>query len=161
VSETLCEITDSQLHDATLRLLQNEYERGNKFALMVAIDECAWANSPMPNWAAIAYREAFAEVHSARVRSWDIVFGKPFKPKEADLVKKKQRLMMTIGNDIVDYRNRGGSLTSEGYETIAERHHVNRDFVQDCWKEFQFFHPLTCPLLPYQLFFQESGYKVN
>lgn len=59
---------------------KEEYEKGNKWALMQAILVCAMENIPLPKWTAQAYELAYDAVRTGKAKSWDDVFDKPYPP---------------------------------------------------------------------------------
>lgn len=64
----------------------------DKFFLMKAIDICAKHGLVMPEWVARSYRDAFREITSAKERSWDVVFGKPYaKYTRLNKLRKKEQ----------------------------------------------------------------------
>lgn len=57
--------------------LEQRHLKGNRMALMRAINLCARHELVMPQWVATAYMKACQDVCHYRAGSWDQVFGKP------------------------------------------------------------------------------------
>jgi hypothetical protein len=55
--------------------------RGDKRALMDMIVYCAELHEPLPPWVAQTVLDAHAQGRSGRLKSWDDVFGKPYRGK--------------------------------------------------------------------------------
>lgn len=81
---------DSML-DAFLKGCEEEFNSGNKWALMNALMACAHSRAPMPGWASKAYLAAFEACRTAKVKSWDDVFGEPW-PKGTSRTATHRRL---------------------------------------------------------------------
>jgi hypothetical protein len=64
----------------SLDALRDQFEAGDRGALLAAIRECARCDIPLPAWAAVAYIEAYERVLNLDVNevAWDAVFGKPY-----------------------------------------------------------------------------------
>jgi hypothetical protein len=82
---------------AKLEYSKLSHEAGNKLAVLHAIDACATAGLPLPQWAADAFCKAFDEVRFFRCASWDEVFGVPIKKHEKLPAKEQQsRLQIRV-----------------------------------------------------------------
>lgn len=78
----------------------------DKSCLMEAIDVCAREGLPMPEWVAVAYREAYRRViHTQEEKSWDVVFGDPYKKNTQLKAERKLRdLMVQVLNTAKEIR---------------------------------------------------------
>jgi hypothetical protein len=126
---------EEKLFELAMTSLKEDFDAGHKFALMHAIDECASARFPMPPWVATEYRKAFTEIHGAKKRSWDDVFGKPFR-KGAHLpyIRKAQALASSVREQFDKLKQDGIPLTSENYDDLAKRFNLNRDTLKKILK---------------------------
>lgn len=71
---------------------KQRYERGDKGALLFAIDMCISAAIPLPHWVALAFQVAYEDVkHRYLHATWDEVFGAPH-PKNLKLHAKRDQL---------------------------------------------------------------------
>jgi hypothetical protein len=71
--------------------------------LMTAIRLCANHELPLPEWAATAYIKAYDDVHNARKKSWDEVFGKPYeKGSHLNAIRKERNLEFDVLNSITN-----------------------------------------------------------
>jgi hypothetical protein len=119
------------LFEFAMTTLKADFEAGHKFALMQAIDECASAGFPMPCWVADAYGKAFAEIHGAKTRSWDDVFGKPFeKGTQLPYIRKAQAISSSVREELEELKRNRVPLTSETYDALAKRYNTNRDTLK-------------------------------
>lgn len=66
------------LADGFLDGCRDEFEKGNKWALMQALSVCSKEHIPLPGWAAQAFIDAVELARIGRVRTWDELFGKTF-----------------------------------------------------------------------------------
>lgn len=122
---------EEKLFELAMTSLKEDFDAGHKFALMHAIDECASAGFPMPPWVATEYRKAFTEIHGAKKRSWDDVFGKPFgKGKQLPYIRKAQALSSSVREKIEEWKKSGVPLTVDNYDKLAEVFGLNRDTLK-------------------------------
>jgi hypothetical protein len=61
--------------------LRAQYEKGEKRALWEMLSHCFAYRWPLPEWATEALTEANSLFESGRLKSWEQVFGKPFRGK--------------------------------------------------------------------------------
>ena len=74
---------------ADLKELCELYRKGNKAALIKALEVCALNSLPLPRWCEMAYLSAYREICQYEARSWDDVFGRPH-PKGTHLETKRE-----------------------------------------------------------------------
>jgi hypothetical protein len=85
-----------------LEYCKGQYE-SDTYWLMTAIRLCANHELPLPEWAAKAYIKAYDTVHNAREKSWDKVFGKPYKKgSNLNAIRKKRNLEFAVLNSITN-----------------------------------------------------------
>lgn len=118
----------------TLKLMEKEFQSGNKYSLMTAIYECAKNQVALPKWVAEAYKLAFSDIHSVKFKSWDDVFGKPFKGQNTSHILSVRTKSTEVIRELQKRLNAGDSLTSETYEAVAEKMNTNRELVKKIWK---------------------------
>lgn len=121
----------AKLFEVGMQSLKEDFESGQKFSLMCAINECASEGVPMPLWVATEYQKAFAVIHGAQKRSWDDVFGKPFrKGAQLPYIRKAQRLARSVREQFDKLKQDGIPLTPENYDEFAKRFGLNRDTLK-------------------------------
>ena len=82
---------------ASLATCKKQYEEGEKAALLSAINRCAEAGVPIPDWAADAFRKNYrATAWEFEHRSWDDVFGKPNRGKNLRSARKARNLRLAV-----------------------------------------------------------------
>jgi hypothetical protein len=118
----------------TLKLMEKEFQSGNKYSLMAAIYECAKNQVALPEWVAEAYVLAFTDIHSVKFKSWDDVFDKPFKGQNTSHILSVRNKSTEVIRELQKRLNAGDSLTSETYEAVAEKMNTNRELVKEIWK---------------------------
>lgn len=72
----------------TLKILKQKFDGGHKAALLVAIRYCCWMRRPLPEWARLAFLQAYDSATGFDIKSWDEVFGRPH-PKGTHLAKER------------------------------------------------------------------------
>jgi hypothetical protein len=73
-----------------LDALEQQFGKGDDFALLHAIRVCANHDLVIPKWAALAYIKRFDAVLTCKTGSWDGAFGRPYR-NGFHLVKARQR----------------------------------------------------------------------
>lgn len=95
----------------------------DSYWVLLAIRVCANHDLVMPEWLARAYIRAFDTVHTARAKSWDDVFGKPY-PKGAHLSAVRQRMTLRwqVLNHVNDIKAREPKTPTDAalFERVGE-----------------------------------------
>jgi hypothetical protein len=63
--------------DDDAEVLRGRYEAGERGVLLLVILFAAMFRSPIPDWAADAFKEAYERVERGDAGTWDDVFGRP------------------------------------------------------------------------------------
>lgn len=81
--------------------LERQFQRGDDFALMRAIFECAMYDLLMPKWVQRGYIDRFRKVNHCQTASWDEAFGRPY-PKgfHLDDARNRRQLRSQVYNRI-------------------------------------------------------------
>jgi hypothetical protein len=82
-------LDDDEYLAETLKILKRKFDGGHKAALLMAIRYCCWMRRPLPEWARLAFLQAYDSGFD--IKSWDEVFGRPH-PKGTHLAKEKKYL---------------------------------------------------------------------
>jgi hypothetical protein len=126
------------LNQGFLDACKEHFEKGNRWALMQAIDVCATYREPLPDWAAAAYREAFESVRTGRAKSWDAVFGKPYpKGSHGAAIYKRQTVMWPIFNAVLQFRakDKKVALDTALFERVGKIFGIGKTQVSEFYYE--------------------------
>jgi hypothetical protein len=79
------------------KMLKRQFEAGNKSVLLNTIYLCLEMKRPLPEWARVAFLDAYEAAGRFEIRSWNEVFGQPV-PKSTHLKteRRKEQLRWTI-----------------------------------------------------------------
>jgi hypothetical protein len=112
-------LDDDEYLAEILKILKRKFDGGHKAALLMAIRYCCWMRRPLPEWARLAFLQAY---DSATVfESWDEVFGPPH-PKGTHLAKEKKYLAVRslIWERVRASKAMGKSINKELFEGIGK-----------------------------------------
>lgn len=118
-------------HIASFR---NNYEDGDKGAVLDAISACALDDLPLPEWLAYAYLSAYRAVAYYRSKDWNSVFGEAHKKGTNLAAKRKRReLAPAIHNRAVDLiRCKPDTVIDAGfYEELAKEFNIGKSLAQE------------------------------
>jgi len=121
-----------------LKQLEEMFNRGNGGALMRAICECARCDLPLPDWAANAYLRAYYKVVGCEEKSWDAVFGKPYrKGINLNALKKKRELKFEVFNTIIGVvkRDPGTAIDSQLFEEVGKKFNIGKTLAEEYYRE--------------------------
>ena len=107
-------------------------EKGDGFAVMRAVAECARCDLPLPDWLAVAFLTRFRAVAHLRVGSWDEAFGVPF-PGGKQLAARRRRCeaRLRVAQELMDFVERHPELSvDEVYAAASAKVRVD-GFVAD------------------------------
>lgn len=117
-----------------LEVLRRLHEDADQHAILLAVRECAAGRLPMPDWLAVAFCDAYAQVRNREARSWDDVFGKPV-PKGMKIAdwRMRQRLM-TVEAEVNNMMALGQAQTlEEAFGRLVDRGFGSRTTVTDAY----------------------------
>lgn len=111
-----------------------QFKRGNKFALMQALRECARCNLVMPEWVAVNYIKAHDTILNYRSKDWNEVFGNPI-PKGANLnaLRKKRALQLGVLIEATDIlsRNPERPIDAGLFEEVGKKFHIGKTLTEE------------------------------
>jgi hypothetical protein len=70
-------------------LAKRHFDRGEKIVLLATIYQCLESGRPVPEWARLAFLDAYEAALRYEIKSWDQVFDRPV-PKSTHLKTKKR-----------------------------------------------------------------------
>lgn len=127
-----------EMHAGFIEGCKEEYEKGNKFALMQVIYLCSCEKIPLPDWTAQGFTSAFNKVRIGEVKSWDDVFGNPHpKGKHLNAIKKRNSLIWPIYERVREIKNLEPSVPIDEhlFERIGNEFHISKTSVSDYYYE--------------------------
>ncbi len=112
------------------------FVKGNKWALMQAIYACASSGRALPKWAAEAYMQAFEEVRTAKVKSWDDVFGKTWQ-KHHKAVNRRVTTMWPLFNEVRGMKAHKPSLAIDEdlFEEVGKLFGIGKTLASEYYYE--------------------------
>jgi hypothetical protein len=128
-------MTADDFEDRYLEKGRELYEKGDKSELLNCLCLCIVTGTLLPDWLETALLDAYQLVQSRQVKSWDDVFDRPFKGKNARLVAARQKYLIaqqvwkTFVTEIVRGRPSTGScsLPWDGNSVLAAR--LRKNFI--------------------------------
>jgi hypothetical protein len=117
---------------------KEQFDKGNKWALMQAIYVCAVEKIPLPIWAAQAYEIAFKAAEKGNAKSWDDVFGKPY-PSGTHLHKivKRHAILWPLyqrAKEIVQGPPKR-AVDESLFEDVAREFHIGKTLASEYYYE--------------------------
>jgi hypothetical protein len=92
-------LDDDEYLAEILKILKRKFDGGHKAALLMAIRYCCWMRRPLPEWARLAFLQAYESATGFDIRSfW------PPAPKRHASGKRKE----VFGSTVVDLGTRSG-----------------------------------------------------
>jgi hypothetical protein len=122
----------------SLAACKKRYEKGEKAALLRAIDRCAAAGVPIPDWAAKAFEEKYrAVVYRFETSSWDDVFGKP-RDSAAKLSARRQRreLQLPVYDRVSVLKGETGKSNDEVFRRVAAEFGIGEPTVKRYYEDY-------------------------
>jgi hypothetical protein len=104
-----------------IRRLREDYEAGDKGALLSAIQLCFSDCRPVPIWAMSDFCNAIGGISSLMFTSWDEVFGRPLKKgAQPAAIQRRRRLATPIMFAVRERRDAGEPISMEMFEAVAK-----------------------------------------
>jgi hypothetical protein len=103
--------------DRYSRIYESEYEAGDKAALMRMIVVCAISGWIIPKWATDIIEGATGFAAWGEIKSWDEVFGKPIRRKQA----RKWMLGERVYLEVLDAHCRGKAIDDLLFERVGKK----------------------------------------
>ena len=101
--------------------LRGRYEAGEKKMLLLAILYATMSRSPLPDWAADAFKNAFELVERGGAGSWDDVFGRPHPAGEHLKSIRRAYLRFEVWGLVRYFHEREGRPIDDGlFEHVGE-----------------------------------------
>lgn len=118
----------------SLNKYKDKYEKGDKFFLMLAIKTCAEFSVDLPEWVKNNFIDSYNKIINAQYKSWDEVFGKPFKSGShiAAIEKKKKyqfKVWAAIQIHLID--NPTAAIDAQLFETIGQKFNLGKTLTSD------------------------------
>lgn len=122
-------------HSEQMDDCRKRYERGDKLALMSALFVCIFAKpqKQIPDWAQLAFAEAFLKVFYAEVESWDDVFGKKFPKGHIKQHRKKIELLYPVWSECQRRRRKGEAIDEVLFTRVGKRFHIGAGQVREIY----------------------------
>jgi hypothetical protein len=116
-----------------LELLREQFEAGDRTALLEAVHRCAWHEMVIPEWAALKFMAAYREVAHARTASWDDVFGKPWPGKKLASLRLRRELILPVRARIQELRQRRDPppLSEALFESVGKEFGIGKTLCQE------------------------------
>jgi hypothetical protein len=128
-----------------LEHMKEVFEKGDSYLLMTAIRVCACHSLPLPNWAASAYIKAYDSVNNARDKSWDSVFGLPYKKgTHLSAIRKKRVTKVKVWIEIKDIlkKNPKTAIDEALFESVGKKNNIGKtlasEYYYEAVKDFKF-----------------------
>jgi hypothetical protein len=120
----------------SLAACKKQYEAGDKAALLGAINRCATAGLPIPDWAAKAFRENYrATAWEFKHRSWDDVFDKPNKGKNLHAARQARNLREKVYLRVLRLRKKRPK-PRDIFQIVADEHCITRRMARRYFENF-------------------------
>jgi hypothetical protein len=119
-------MTRDEFHERFLEKGRELYEAGDKSELLYCLSHCLGYGRPVPDWLRKAFRDAEHLVRSCQVKSWDDVFGRPFKGGDARLARQRHIYLATqkVFEAICDRHAAGEALDDKLFASVAREYGV-------------------------------------
>jgi hypothetical protein len=116
-----------------LEALREQFEAGDRTALLEAVHRCAWHELTIPEWATVAFMAAYREVAHARAASWDDVFGKPWPGKHLARLRRRRELIFPVRARIQELRQRSDPppLDEKLFESVGKEFGIGKTVCQE------------------------------
>jgi hypothetical protein len=112
------------------------YQAGDKEALTRCLNQCMTFNSPVPEWAAKAFCEAYHKIRTYHVKSWDDVLGRPLKKgKRLARERRKVEIWSPLFREIVKRRRAGDAINKKLFSEVGAKFGVSGTVASDIYYE--------------------------
>lgn len=108
--------------------------RDDSYYLMTAIRTCANHDLPLPAWVSKAYIQAYDAVNNASEKSWDKVFGRPYKKGlHLKSIRQKRLLKFAVLNEVTATLAMKPSTPIDEclFETIGEKFNIKKTLASE------------------------------
>jgi hypothetical protein len=121
-----------------LDALEQRFLAGDRYALALALRDCAAHALPMPDWVADAYIRGFDAVHTYQADSWEQLFG-PVIPKGKHLLKLRREFEQSIAVylEVQRRHEQGGRepIDDALFESVGEKFDLGKTTVAKYYVE--------------------------
>lgn len=118
--------------------LKERFDGGEQWALMQAIEVCARKRWTLPDWAALAYISAFEKIQSAEAKSWDEVFGSPYKEHtNINALSKRKKLRWQVymyAQELLELEP-NTRIDNEFFERVGQKFNIGRSQASEYYYE--------------------------
>jgi hypothetical protein len=106
------------------------FKKGDKFALLTAINTCARHDLVMPDWVSREFRRAYMKVIQLKAGSWDDALGNPYDGRLKTAVRlaqarKRREARLPIYLEITEL-SQSRPIGDELFAAVGERHGVGK-----------------------------------
>jgi len=104
-----------------LAILKRRFKKGDKTAILKAIQQCFQMKKPVPEWLRLAFLQAYDAATGYEIKSWAEVFG-AVHPKGTHLKKERRSLMLrgSIVGRVQELKAAGFPIDKLLFETIGK-----------------------------------------
>lgn len=116
-----------------IEALREQYDAGDRVALLEAVHLCAWHELVLPEWAALKFMAAYREAAHARAASWDDVFGKPWPGKHLASLRRRRELILPVRariRELLQHRD-PPPLDEELFESVGKEFGIGKTLCQE------------------------------
>lgn len=117
---------------------KEEYDIGNKWALMQTIYVCAIESRPLPIWATQAYETAYNAARTGKAKSWDDVFGKPYPPgTHLNKVAKRDEILWPLYQRVQEIISTSPErpIDVSLFEEVAKEFYIGKTLASEYYYE--------------------------
>jgi hypothetical protein len=108
---------------------REDFERGDKHALLLVIYTCAECRWKIPQWATVAFVDMYMRGLYAEIESWDDVFGKPWGDGRQQRTARSEAATPYIFKRVMQLHREGAPITNELFERVGEEFGISRPQV--------------------------------
>ena len=127
-------------HAERMADFEKQFRAGTKLAVLHALCEyvCSHPEKPVPDWVKDEFAKALYEVTSARVASFDDVFGKTL-PKGKHLRARRSRLELRekVWRECMERRADGAGISGDLFGAVAEKLKIPQRQVSEMFYELK------------------------
>ena len=118
--DAACHIPEGEFR-ARMDSLFQESSAGNKSAVLDAINWCFGCNRPIPGWVQSDFFNAYGDVTSGLLKSWDDGFGRPHKKgSQPAAARRRRRLAIPIMDAVRRRQAAGEAISKDLFESVGK-----------------------------------------
>ena len=124
--------------DLFLEACRKGFEGGNKWGLMQAIFVCANERVVLPEWAALAYSDAYESCRKGECKSWDDVFDRPYpKGTQHKAINRRMETMWSLFRRVQEIRSANPKTAIDAglFEEVGKEFGIGKTLAQEFYYE--------------------------